>query len=591
MSQNTLALNVVSNIDPRLNYNRIPSVAVTRGPTSIVQTIFNNQSSSPNLTFNCTLNGKGIAVSRKVLLWCQFLITVTGTNTNPNGYLLQPGYYAPRQYPIHSCINTCNLKIGEAGASQQNMNSYINQMNLFNQGLVTDQFAELGTCPTMPDQSQDYAQVSNSLRNPLGTYNDSSTVEQSRGGWPYLYFVTPQVPGNTTAQLVLISAEYLQMSPFCWGKESNLQPAFLSLAQMQVQIALDLTAPLSLVQNQGLPGVVNITNVNAVVTNSNLIVESLTPPLTIPMPQSIVYDYSNVIRYSSNIVSMAPGARNVQFVSNNIQLSSFPKYLLIFVSRSNRSPFYTDAVCPLAGGANSLTPNLTATFNNNSNFLNTFTNFNLYNLSRKAGMTQSFAQFSQFMGSVIAINFQDGSVPMELLDAVSVSKNINLQLTMNVDNYFTDSTPVNAQLNIVAFYGGAFNIIDGFSSTQNALLTPSDVANAKDSDTVSSFVESNSLIGGSFISNAVGAISGFANKLVPAQFKPAVQVAKSVYCNPEVRKGLCGEGLFYPGDYAFHGVGGAMSGGASSGGCGEGCMCSMKGGRKMTKAQLARSLR
>ena len=286
----------------------------------------------------------------------------------------------------------------------------------------------------------------------------------------------------------------------------------------------------------------------------------------------LLYDYSNVIRYSSNIVSMAPGARNVQFVSNNIQLSSFPKYLLIFVSRSNRSPFYTDAVCPLAGGANSLTPNLTATFNNNSNFLNTFTNFNLYNLSRKAGMTQSFAQFSQFMGSVIAINFQDGSVPMELLDAVSVSKNINLQLTMNVDNYFTDSTPVNAQLNIVAFYGGAFNIIDGFSSTQNALLTPSDVANAKDSDTVSSFVESNSLIGGSFISNAVGAISGFANKLVPAQFKPAVQVAKSVYCNPEVRKGLCGEGLFYPGDYAFHGVGGAMSGGASSGGCGEGCM-------------------
>jgi len=517
---------------------------------------------------------------------------VTGTNTS-GSTLLQSGYYGPKSQPIHSCISSSSLVVGTTNASQNNVSSYIHNLNLFNQGLTEDLYSDLGTSPMMPDQAFDFSITANSSRNPLGTYQDGTSVTSTRAGFPF-FTTDAQAPNNTIATCHLTCMEELQLAPFCWGKDANLEPGFINLQNIQINLNLNLNNQMSIQKNQGVAGgLINVNNVQTIITGAFVILESLTPPLTIPMPISTTYDYSVINMVTTPGPNVMLGQRNFPIVSLNVSLTSVPKYIMIFAGRTNKSSFNTDAIFPVAN-ASGVTPPIQGTFDGQPMFLNTETPYNLYLMARKSGLKQSWEQWSYYYGSTILINLQNSDIPLNMLSATGVTKNINMQFTCNFDNNFIDNPypagGIPTTLYVITFSGGAFNIVNGVSEIQESLLSTEDVAHAKQDNRVQSFVQANAKVGGSFISNAVGTLAGIANSFVPAQLKPAVKVAKSIYCNPEVRKGLCGEGLYHPNDNPYSG--GAYSGGAHSGGCYDmGEMHQMKGGRKMTKAQLAKSLR
>ncbi len=592
MSLNILPLKTVSVVDPRLNYNAEQIFSVIKAGQ-----IVNNQSfpaQAPigsSLTFNCTLPSRNTAVSRKMLLFMAWTYTVTGTNTS-GGFLLQEGFFGPRSYPNHSAISNATIRVGDSAVTQSEINTYINQLMWYKQRMADEVMREMTISPVYPDQSMDYADTAASGRNPLAVYNDSSSLETSRGGFSG-FSVETQTINNTTAVVHLNCCEEILISPFVYGQGSDMDTAFIGLDQINFSFSLDLSRGLSIQQNQGVlvPSTLVIEGITSRVDGANLIMQYITPPLTIPRPMRVAYPYASIVRYQTSFSHQPFGARNFQIPANNIQLNSIPRALYIYAARADasRTSFMTDAVFPVAG-ANGTSPSapLTIQYNNNPGFFTTTTSYDLYLMCVKNGLQMSYTQWSREVGSIICIDVGSGDLGLSLLESPSLNGNYNLQITCRFDNYFPDPDGVDPVLNVIAVYDGVFNIIDGSSSTTQSVLSAGDINAAKTDDHVAVFEKSVSITGGSFLSDAVKTISGIAMPLLPPRERAAVTAAKSVYCNKDMRKGLCGDGLM---QYS----GGAASGGAYSGGCGEGCGCApckrkMRGGRVMSKAQLARSL-
>ncbi len=586
MSLNTIPLNTIAVIDPRLDYNRVKSFSTLKGASTINNQFYPAQVPiGSNMIFNCTLSGRNVAVNRKVLIHGQFDYVITGTNPNPAGNLLTEGFVAPRQYPLHSNMSSINATIAGGGVNQANVNTYINQLMLFKQRIPEEQFTELSTTPSYPDQSTSYDDTTAGNRNPLGTYQDGSAIDIPRGGFSG-FTIDPQTPGNTVATAHCVFTEELYISPFLWGRGSNDDYALIGVEQMSFNINLDLSRGLSLQKNQG--STVDITSVVTSMSSATLILQFLSPQLNIPRPMSLALPYSSIIRYQTTGTTVSPGA-NFSIPMSNIQFNSIPRIMMIYASTADasRTSWQTDAVFCVQD-PNTTAPPISMTFNNREYFT-TSDPYSLYLMCVRNGLQQSWTQWSKKMGSVILIDLGAGDMGLDILQSPSLSGNYNMQVTFKGNSQFLDARP--AVLNVVAIYDGVMNIVDGQVNTAQAVLNEVDIDRAKVNDSVSKFQETTSVVGGSFIGDIVSGISRTVAPMIPQQFKGIESAAKSVYCNADARKALCGEALLSGGAYS----GGAlMSGGAYSGGCGaDGSCCGKKmtGGRRMTKAELARSLR
>ncbi len=584
MSLNIIPLPTVSVIDPRLNYNREKVFTVLKGARIVnVQNYVAQTPIGSSLTFNITTPSRDVAVSRKFLMQCSFTFTVTGANTS-GGTLLRPNFVAPRAYPT--------LRVGDSNVSQSTYNTYSPQLKMFKQTPGDEQFRELSIAPVYPDQSMDYSQTANSLRNPLGVYNDSVYgLPVTRGGFAG-FAIAAQTPGNTTATCTLTCTEELDISPFIFGKGSDDEYAFVGIDAMNFTFAMDLVSrTLSVQANQGVAGgLINITGVTTVINNAALFITYITPQANIPRPMLLPVPYANVTRYQTQGPVVTPG-QQFQLVANNIQFNSIPRMIFAFGARgdSTRSSLQTDAVFPVSNAnAYAGQPPLTITWDNNPGYFTTYSAMDLFEMTRKSGYQGDWTMWSQTMGSIIAIDLGAGDMGLDILQSPSLTGNFNIQLTLNLQNNFLD-TQVQSVLNIIAVYDGVFNIVDGQSSTTASILSRGDINAARVNNHVSAFKESISVTGGSFLSNIVQG----AKSLLPGPIRSAIDVGQSVYCNKTARKLLCPDeeegGSLVSGGCGLGNCkceackGAARSGGRRRGGA-------KSGGRMMSKRELERRL-
>ena len=471
MSLNVKPLKVQKVMDPRLEIDTEKTYTALKGAVvNSWQKFPATNVSDSSIQITCNPPSRNIAVSRLIFKKVVFNWTITGTNTS-GGVLLNEGYFGPRAMPLTAVTLSEQITINNDTMTQAPVRQYwralLNYRNDYK-----DRWGALSLAPSMMDQHQQYAQGVGGSRNPLGTYDDNS-YEQTRAS--YVGFtVDPQTPGNTTATGTLTTYEPILVSPLVFGDRANQTSALAGIQNMSYNATVgSLSRILSLVQGQGAPAGSIVLNEPVVgVASAELLFNYFTPDPQYPIPRNMESSYYNIVSYPTrSSAPVAPGA-SVELPFQSVQVTSIPKRIYIFARRddSAETAFTTDTYLSLRKDSRPLT----ITWNNNQ-FLSTATTEDLYNISVKNGCNRSYTQWTNQVGSVLALDFGT-DIGLNSNEAPGTIGNYQLGMTVNMtNNSDVDITPT---LYVVVVYEGVFNIMDGACSHMVGVLSPSDVLNS-----------------------------------------------------------------------------------------------------------------
>ena len=473
MSLNSNPLNVQRVLDPRLNIKEGQKLYTVVGGSMVNSWQQFNATNVNNSNIQITANppSQNICISRLVYKRVVFSFSVQGTNTS-GGPLLNSGFYGPRAMPLTAVTQAESVTLGNDTITQSPIQQYWRAMLRYRNDL-DNRNGIFSLSPSMLDQHQKYEDAVGGVRNPLAGYDDNS-AEQTRGS--YVGFqLDPQTPGNTIATGTLTTIEPIVMSPFSFGENGNNNTSFIGLQNMSYNCTLgNLQRVLSLVQGQGAtPGDIVLQTPTVNVQSASLLMNYFTPdPTFSPIPSMSEYAFFNCVSYptrSSQVV--APGA-TVQLTMASVQVSSIPKRIYVFAKRDDSAEtcFTADSFMSLPKNTNPLS----LTWNNNQ-FLATASSEDLYNLSVKNGCSLSYTQYSDKVGSVLALDFGI-DVGLQPNQSAGSLGNYQLGLTCNFTNTSSDSYA--PTLYVVVVSEGVFNINNGSANHMIGVLSPQDVLNA-----------------------------------------------------------------------------------------------------------------
>lgn len=167
-------------------------------------------------------------------------------------------------------------------------------------------------------------------------------------------------------------------------------------------------------------------------------------------------------------------------IPDKIYISVFPQYSTMPTTLSNHLSF------PIT--------NIAITFNNRANLLSEMNVYDLYNMSMRNGNHQSYNEFrgvvrdlngDQYMslGSIVVIDPRDLSLDDYLASGSIGTFSFQAQITvgkLHDISHFGTNANVNANVSVIASYGGVFITQQGSSAAMSGLLTKALVLETKD---------------------------------------------------------------------------------------------------------------
>jgi hypothetical protein len=356
----------------------------------------------------------------------------------------------------------------------------------------------------MLDNFQNYSDGVGSSLNPLLGYAQSA-YELGRAAIGYEVISN----GPTGAVVTIDSTEPVLLSPFTFGDNSYDTPGLIGVNSMTYYATLgNVQRCLSLIQNQGVTGI-SITNTTVEIVDANLQFLYLTPQPNTSIPRSLVNSYYSAVDFpTQSLNTYAPGD-TIQIPMSSIQLNGIPKRLVIFAGQnattlSQDKGFISDTYLSLAQNSP-----IVLTWNNNQ-FLASYTNKQLYDLSVSNGYDGSYAQWSKYRGSVLVLEFGKdiGLMPDQ---APGLGGNFQLQVNASFTNTNPTQTIANPTLHCVVIYEGIFAIDNGSCSTSINMLNRDQVLSADLLPSVK-FTPSKDIYGGDFFQ---GLRNFFSEKVLP----------------------------------------------------------------------------
>jgi hypothetical protein len=588
-------LNTVLVRDPRTIVTNSRDYAILKSGSQTTWKQYTTTSvSSSSIQFSCPPPSGGVFVDRKQYLYLPVRLTFTGVPPN-NATLLRPNQDAPRAYPISSAIDTLQATINNQSVSV-NIADIVHALMHFN----TDEKVmnlDYSTFPALQDQSQNYSDLLGAIRSPLQGYGDSNDYSvMGRGGFANYNIVSNPV-GNGVASVTAIVdcafCEPLFLSPFYWGRGNA--SAFFNVTTMDFNITFLGNAANRFWSHDpsGVSGTV-ITSSSAQFNNFTgtpfsfntqgmgnvplMFFQYITPQETqILSPQmSVTYPFFDLPRYPSDFPPIAPNG-TAQLTSNNIQLSSIPRRLYVFVRNNNSTLYsnasYTDTFMQIN--------NVSIQFQNKSGLLSSASMSQLYQMSVKNHCSMSWTQWSGgpvhvaggftkygTIGSVLCIEFAT-DIGLDSLDAPGKLGQYMLQLQVNVTNV-NQTESVNPTLYLVPVLEGTFTIEGlGRASTNIGVITSQEILDAQSRPFVN-YKDVESVNGGDFLSG----LRDFGNRL----WNGLKQVHNFVKDNRLISQGLDA----FPMTKPFAPI-------AKSLGYGHGGV--LVGGEKMSRSSLRKRLR
>jgi hypothetical protein len=187
-----------------------------------------------------------------------------------------------------------------------------------------------------------------------------------------------------------------------------------------------------------------------------------------------IYPYLDVTRYPTDNGSSTAGGASGTINSNNIQLNSVPTKILICIRQSNSGQSYltTDSFARI--------DSLSINYQNQSGLLSSATTEDLYLMSVKNGLKMSWPQYSQYVGSVVSVEFGSDIG----LDNSSPGMLENAQLQMQVNFTNIGSVTKNYTLYIIVLSEGSFTLTGALAVPQVGILSKNDVASVNQNNLV-----------------------------------------------------------------------------------------------------------
>jgi hypothetical protein len=458
--------------------------------------------STTSINYSCPPPSGSVIVDRKVKHYLPMRLTFTGIPAN-GSTLLNPNYDAPRAFPLASIYETIQASINNQSLSFS-CADVIQALLRYN----TDEELKKGdysATPTFQEQSQQYLDLYNSNRSPLSNYGDS--VDETvigRGGFPFTIVANPVSGGvnPVTAIVDVAFCENLYMSPFYFGKDNS--QGFYNVNTMDFTFNF-----ISNIANRvwshipSINGVANNILLSSCVFGGQIggpttvfaggqvpcmFMKYITPQETqILSPQMVLtYPYFDIQRYATNLGTVNAGV-TAPFTSNNIQLSSIPRRMYIYVRPTNAELYsnsqYTDTYSRING--------VSIQFMNKNGLLASCNMEQLYDMSKKNHCNMSWQQWSGgpvykpgdwtasmgTVGSILCIEFAT-DIGLDSLDAPGKLAQCMLQVTVSTTNI--SSRNMDSVLMIVPVLEGTFSIMGlGQASRNIGVLTSNDILYAQ----------------------------------------------------------------------------------------------------------------
>ena len=462
-------LNLFNVIDPSIDGISTQSVGVLISSNLVDYTRISANSSNQNSAQFLVRPPSNIYVGRKVFLVMP--VTFNFTGTSPVGQnLLQSGFDAPSSFPLHSIMTNLTVKLNNSSVSinPREIQSAMIWANTRKESFLEQNWS---LTPTMADQSQEFNELSGSIRNPLNSYIDS--IDGSIPPRGAFKIDGPITNGDTAAELTYTFIEALQISPFVWTKDHAL--GFAWLKDMVIDITWDSDKSRMWSHDSLSPGVSLNTPVITLGT-PEVLVKLMQPPLTIGLPEELTLPLSNITNFKNDknvtLGVFGSGTDRTDLVSNNIELQSTPVLITIFAKRRNSDDSFitTDSFLAIES--------VSIAWDSRSGILAGSTQEQLYDISRKNGLTMSWTQFSgqsPFLsgslnqtiggvGSVLILSpAMDFGLPTNMVQGgLSTTR---LQITAKVRNISNTST-IQPTLNVLVQYIGSITF------SESSLVVP-----------------------------------------------------------------------------------------------------------------------
>lgn len=531
-------LNLVRTIDPRTDVNsharKTYSVFDGASDVGYIRTTPDGGVSNSQLSFTCDPPSPQVFVNRRAMIEIEFELSFVGVSAGAGIPLLQMAgarsstganvgsqfHDAPRCLPVANALTNIEISINNDRITQ-NLNSYVRAFPRYTFDAVSEDI-NYGMTPSMPDQSQTYADLDGFARSPLRGYGDNA-LQCPRGGFVGLDVISNTSTGIAdTAVVRLRCSEYLLVSPMLFQPDEQ-DTGFYGVQNMKIILSLggrgnsSLSGLSASLWSHSGAGTAVLTSCGTTVLDAQMIFSYLTPDPTLQVPYNNLYSYYQPQVYPTQSSTPIASGALTTLQMNNIQLGSIPSRLYLFVAEQDAA--HTMLKSDVFFGIE----NIAISFDNRDNLLSNATQQDLYNIAVKNGTNLSWRQWKRDCGSVLALDF-GSDIPLRMLQACGLRGSYNLRLTVQARNL--SAVAQIPTLTCVVISEGVMSI-EGMNVQRSVgILDAQDIFDSKSMPEVV-YHPSGSIYGGNFWSK-LGQFARNAGKFIKTNVRPAIEVAKKL---------------------------------------------------------------
>ena len=506
------------------------SYAVEMNGSSVSSQKFTATSANSNThVYTVQVPSTGVIVDRRVNWHCQFKLEITGTV--PDGQcLLQVGSTdALGPMPLSQLVNNLQCQINTTTTSVQ-LNKILDPLM---RCMDRKKFSENhNTTPTYLDNCGSYVQLANTdftgfQNNPLAAYENAfDPLYPPRGSYS-IDLITGNEENTTganqvkTATITYSVTEPIMLSPFCFGDQDGIEASMHGIQNINLTMSLDSTASRMFRWYSPIADK-KISKLDFIQNSCWVEFQFITPYSTDLLSSTCITPFSNYVVYPSSSGTPLTSPGIAKLVSNNVQLSSIPDLVIVYVRNQfgNLTPANADAYATIS--------DVSINFNNSNGLLSSASDQLLWRYSREAGSSQSWLEFCGIAaatpstlanfknantvstsGSVLMLRFGSAIQISDPFYSAGSQGAFNFQLTANVVNN-TGATISNPELNLVVVNSGIFISSNGQSSSYTGILTKQMVLDAQLQEPIAR-TELNRMLGGGFFSR----LKSVAHKSLP----------------------------------------------------------------------------
>jgi len=529
-----------------------------------------NAISQSSITFHCPPPSANVYVDRRVHIRIPVRVTIPAIASGivNSKYVIAPGTFGIRSFPVQKAMETIQMTINNQAMSI-NIGDMLSALELYNgsRKLKTIDYSKCATYPC--GLCQEFSNLYATNRSPLAQASDSAEQGIPRNASYMVPVGSNAVTGSTATTISyvdFVSCEPLFLSPLYWGDAAGDCAGFYGVKTMDFtfnfvgnagnrMICIDpkgiytsdatarATTLACVADFASFPGGTAFSYAESTPT---MLFQYLTPQLVDrgnSMQQILNYPFVNMERYavqaSAIPVAVSSGAvsgTTIDIVSNNVQLNSIPMKLYIFCRADNsqmqKNPFSPDSFLRLNS--------INLQWGNRSGLLASASKQQLYDISVRAGCTQSYADWAGLPQSTAAYGaasadnqtgliaqhyFGTGTVlaidPVDLgLDSIDAPGKLD-QITLQVDakwDWLSTFAPATAAVTmyVVAVSGGVFTLFNGQASSLIGVLNSTDILNshAQTESKLLNYFDTKERYGGNFLSDLKQGLKGMNKKKV-----------------------------------------------------------------------------